>query len=98
MIISLKAKHCLQIRNEKATEASHWVTYQRALVAAVHTTAQELIKLCRVGTSACLLDDKSEETTAMPLTNDAVSHQIKYFTANMNYKLISRLKDSTFAL
>lgn len=29
----------------------------------------------------------------MPLTNDGVSHQIKDFIANMNYKLVSHLKD-----
>lgn len=83
------------MRNKKVTEASHRVNDQIAQVGAVHTRTEKLIKVCMVDTAECLLDEKSvkKKITAMPLTNDAVSHQIKDFTANMNYKLLSRLKD-----
>lgn len=61
----------------------------------MHTVAGKLIKLCMADTAECLLHEKSgkKKIKAMPLTNDAVSHRIKDFTANMNYKLVSRLKD-----
>lgn len=96
---SLKAKGCFQIRNDKVTESSYRVNDQTKLVGAVHTIAEKLIKLYMADIAECLLDEKSvKEIMAMPLINDAVSHQIKYFTANINDKLVSRLKDSTFTL
>lgn len=39
-----------------------------------------------------------KEIIAVPLKNNVLSHQIKDLVANMSYKLISRLKDCTYAL
>lgn len=55
-----------------------------------------------VKTAECPMDEKFvKEIIAVPLKNDAVSHQInsyKQLVANMSQKLVSHLKDYTQAL
>ena len=75
------------------------VNNHNALVGTVHSIAEKPMKLGTVNTTECLLDEKSvKEIIAVPLKNDVLSHQIKDLVANMSYKLISRLKDCTYAL
>ena len=96
---SLKEKGHFQIRKKKATEASQRVNYETAVVGAVHNIAEKLTKLCMVNLAECLLDEKSvKEITAMRLTNDVVSYQIRDFAANVNCRLVSHLKDCTLVL
>lgn len=56
-----------------------------ALAAEAHTMAGKPIKSRRAGPAQCLLDENSgEEITALLLSNQTVTRQIKDLAANMN--------------
>ncbi|XP_076315919.1 zinc finger BED domain-containing protein 5-like [Tachypleus tridentatus] len=83
----------------KATEAYNRVSYLIALAGEAHTIAERLINPCTDDVTECMLDEKSvKEITAVPLSNNTVTHRIKELAANMKNEVISRLQNCIFAL
>ena len=82
---------------------SHWGILSGKLCIALakegHSVAQSLIKPCGVDIAEWQLNELSaKKITALPLSNNTVTWQVKDVAANMKTELISQLQNWTQAI
>ncbi|GBP12601.1 Zinc finger BED domain-containing protein 5 [Eumeta japonica] len=91
--------HVTQTINDKATEASHLVSYRIAQAGEAHTTAENLIKPCVLDITKCMLDEKSaKHLFTVPLSNDTVLRRIHDLASYVIQELVTRLQKTGFVL